>query len=131
MNHSGRGGGQPHGMVSAVAVPQSSGAAVDIALVDGGPRPSTFLPGASYDMELVVFELKKIVGAYAKTFHDPSELLSIGYCVIGQLSAKRKLHLGLPFVRACMRNAFRNHIRWEGREHRRRRRYWCSVHGGT
>jgi len=115
----------PHGMVP-VSRARVSGAAVETTSVDATPRPS---PPEQYDVYL--FEVRKIVGAYAKSYADPTELLSIGYLKIGELAVKNKLGLGIPYVNACVRNAFRNHIRWEKREARRRRRAWCSVCGGT
>lgn len=66
--------------------------------------------------------LNMLVRCFSKSYHDPSELESIGYAVIGKLITSHKCKTSWEgFVRISLRNAFRDHLR---KENYRRRLLW-------
>ena len=73
-------------------------------------------PGEHKRIETALSILSMLVRCYSKTYHDPSELESIGYEVIGKLIVCRQCKTSWEgYVRISLRNAFRDHIKTENR----------------
>lgn len=67
-------------------------------------------------LEAALSILSMLIRCYSKTYHDPSELESIGYEVIGRLIVYDNCKTSWDgYVRVSLRNAFRDHIKTENR----------------